>query len=195
MTERENVMSITLITGGARSGKSSYAEKISAAYDKPVVYIACGKVTDAEMEDRVKKHQARRPEDWPTVERYQDFSKLSEEQVFKDHDIFLLDCVTTMATNLMFEVDVDYDTCSMDEMNRIEDDIKKQFEELLEVMQKDNKTLILVSNEVGQGVVPSYRLGRFFRDLAGRINQYLAAEADEVIWMVSGIPVYIKEAK
>lgn len=188
-------MSITLITGGARSGKSSFAEKICSEYGKPVAYIACGMITDSEMEDRVKKHRLRRPSSWITVEKYRDFAQMKEQELFYANDIFLLDCVTTMATNLMFDASLDYDTCSMEDMNKVEKDILDQFVELLGVMEKAHKTLVLVSNEVGSGVVPSYRMGRFFRDLAGRINQYLARNADEVIWMVSGIPVRIKEGK
>ncbi|QRN86866.1 bifunctional adenosylcobinamide kinase/adenosylcobinamide-phosphate guanylyltransferase [Clostridia bacterium] len=188
-------MSITLVTGGARSGKSSYAEKICSAYGKPMVYIACGKITDAEMEDRIKKHQERRASNWKTVEKYRDFAQMKDQDYFCENDIFLLDCVTTMATNLMFDAGIDYDTCSMEEMNQVEKDVLEQFSELLDVVKKGHKTLVLVSNEVGSGVVPSYRMGRFFRDLAGRINQYLAQKADEVVWMVSGIPVRIKEGK
>ena len=185
-------MYISLITGGARSGKSAYAEKICMDTGKPVAYIACGKVMDEEMADRVKKHRDRRPPGWPTVERYRDFYELSDWQGFAEHEVYLLDCVTTMATNLMLDEDLDFDTCSMEEMNRLEEKIMEQFDALLSVMEAANKKLVLVSNEVGQGVVPAYRMGRFFRDLAGRINQRLAGEADEVIWMVSGIPVRIK---
>ncbi|MBC3795938.1 bifunctional adenosylcobinamide kinase/adenosylcobinamide-phosphate guanylyltransferase [Acetobacterium tundrae] len=183
-------MSLIFITGGARSGKSSYAEHLAKELSKPVVYIATAIAFDDGMKDRIAKHQAQRSENWGTIEQYNNFETLKDNPTFQKTDVVLFDCLTVMTTNNMLDFQVDYDTCTMDTVSEVEASIKCEVERLLDVCK--DKTLIMVSNEVGLGLVPSYKLGSYFRDIAGRMNQLVASRADEVYFTVSGIPMKLK---
>ncbi|MBU5678080.1 bifunctional adenosylcobinamide kinase/adenosylcobinamide-phosphate guanylyltransferase [Alkaliphilus sp. MSJ-5] len=183
---------LILITGGARSGKSTLAEKKALELGENVVYIATAIAFDEGMKDRIKKHRLDRPKNWATVERYKDFSAIVEDESFKASDLILLDCMTLMVTNLMLESNLDFDNCSMEEVDRLEKDIFKEVDELLNIIMDNNKTAIIVTNEVGMGLVPSYRMGNIFRDIAGRVNQYIANKSKEVYFTVSGIEIKIK---
>lgn len=181
-----------LITGGARSGKSSLAEAKAKVLGEKVVYIATAIGFDEGMKERIKKHRSQRPSTWTTIERYKSFASLELEEGFLGSDLVLLDCMTLMVSNLLLENDIDFDTCSMSQIDNMENRIFNDIRELEEVIYKHKKQLIIVTNEVGMGLVPSYRLGNIFRDIAGRVNQYLADKADEVYFTVSGIPLKIK---
>ncbi|SDZ13445.1 adenosylcobinamide kinase /adenosylcobinamide-phosphate guanylyltransferase [Proteiniborus ethanoligenes] len=181
-----------LITGGARSGKSSLAEAKAKELGEKVVYIATAIGFDEGMKERIKKHRSQRPSTWTTIERYKSFASLELEEGFLESDLVLLDCMTLMVSNLLLENDIDFDTCSMSQIDNMENRIFNDIRELEEVIYKHKKQLIIVTNEVGMGLVPSYRLGNIFRDIAGRVNQYLADKADEVYFTVSGIPLKIK---
>ncbi|QUH19995.1 bifunctional adenosylcobinamide kinase/adenosylcobinamide-phosphate guanylyltransferase [Alkaliphilus sp. B6464] len=183
---------LILITGGARSGKSTLAEKKALELGKNVVYIATAIAFDEGMKDRIKKHRLDRPKNWATVELYKGFSAIVEDESFKASDLILLDCMTLMVTNLMLESNLDFDNCSMEEVDRLEKDIFKEIDELLNIIMDNNKTAIIVTNEVGMGLVPSYRMGNIFRDIAGRVNQYIANKSKEVYFTVSGIEIKIK---
>lgn len=178
------------ITGGARSGKSTYAEERAKELGRETVYIATGIAFDEGMKARIAHHRAQRPDEWQTIERYREFEKLADEPAFQTAEVVLLDCMTVLITNLMLDEDLDYDNCTMDEVEAVEKHIHEQLQTMLRMM--TGKTLILVANEVGLGLVPSYKLGSYFRDIAGRMNQYMAREADEVYFTVSGIPMHIK---
>ncbi len=181
---------LLFITGGARSGKSTYAEKTAADLKKKVLYLATAIAFDEGMKDRIKRHQAQRPADWKTIEAYRDFDKITENKDFKEAEVILFDCLTVMVTNNMLDYEIDYDTCSMQALSQVEEEITLEVEKLLKVCQ--DKVLLVVSNEVGMGLVPSYKLGSYFRDIAGRMNQLVAACANEAYLMVSGIPLKIK---
>lgn len=181
---------LIFVTGGARSGKSTYAENIVKGYSKSVVYIATAIAFDDGMKDRIARHQKQRPDDWGTIELYKDFETMKEESAFKKAEIVLFDCLTVMATNNMLDFPVDYETCSIEKVSEIEEAIKKEVEILLDVCK--DKILIMVSNEVGLGLVPAYKLGSYFRDIAGRMNQLVASRADEAYFTVSGIPMKLK---
>ena len=185
-------MSVILITGGARSGKSRHAEELCKNMGGKVCYIATAKAIDADMEDRIKKHKASRPEEWKTLERYDGFDTLAKNETFLSCDTFLLDCITIMITNIMFDQNVDYDTCTADILDEVEENVRKEIEELLRIMKLYSKNLVLVTNEVGMGLVPPYRLGSIFRDIAGRMNQYIAQEADQAYLVVCGLPQKLK---
>jgi adenosylcobinamide kinase/adenosylcobinamide-phosphate guanylyltransferase len=185
-------MSVILVTGGARSGKSSYAEELCKNIGKDICYIATAKSIDSDMEDRIKKHRASRPDDWATIEKYSSFEHLSDNEIFKTRDTFILDCVTIMITNIMFDKDIDYDTCTNDVLDAVERDILYEFTKLINLMKASEKNLIMVTNEVGTGLVPAYRLGSIFRDIAGRMNQFLASQSDEVYMTVCGLPQKLK---
>ena len=185
-------MRMTLVTGGARSGKSRFAESLLKDHPK-VGYIATSKAIDADMVDRIKKHREQRPSTWPTIEQYRDFNNLPDNKAFQDCEIFLLDCVTIMVTNIMFDDEgIDFDTCSREVIEDMERRIFDEMKKLIATMQEHDKDLILVTNEVGSGLVPAYRLGSIYRDIAGRVNQYLAEKADDVYCIISGLPLKLK---
>lgn len=183
---------IILVTGGARSGKSTYAEELAKNRGEKITYIATAKAIDKDMEDRIKKHKNQRPKEWSTIEKYKDFQELELYNEFNNSDTILIDCITIMVTNLLFEDDIDFDNCDTDVIEEIEKKIFYEIDKLIDSINKNNKRAIIVTNEVGMGLVPSYRLGSIFRDIAGRVNQYLAKKSTEVYFTVSGIPIKIK---
>lgn len=164
---------LTLVLGGARSGKSRHAERLAAAGWAAVTYLAPGQVTDAEMAERIAMHRASRPGDWPTVEEgYHPAAAVAGAR-----GVVLLDCVSFLVSNHLLR---DEEGC--------EAAVMAELAALCEL----EADVIAVSNEVGMGLVPEYKLGRIFRDVLGRANQYLAARADQVFVCWAGIPVDIK---
>lgn len=182
---------IQVVTGGARSGKSRYAEKLAKRAEH-VTYIATALPIDEAMKDRIRHHQESRPQSWKTLEQDRDFNQVRNQEIWQNSSLFLLDCITILVTNHMMDADIDYDNCTMEQINALEKGILAQIKQLIDQAVVDGKDLVIVTNEVGLGLVPSYRLGNYFRDIAGRVNQYLAQRADEVYLCVSGIPVCIK---
>ncbi|MCM8710059.1 bifunctional adenosylcobinamide kinase/adenosylcobinamide-phosphate guanylyltransferase [Clostridium sp. SYSU_GA19001] len=179
---------IVLVTGGCRSGKSRFAEKLLK--DKnDVLYIATAIVTDEEMENRIKKHIDSRNKNWTTYEGYKDLDMVIEKSSL---DYILLDCVTIMITNLMFFKERDFDNMSEEEIDELLYEIKEEFRKLILKVKKLDKTMIMVTNEVGYGLVPEYKLGRIFRDIAGFINQFIAEYCDEVYLLACGLPLKLK---
>jgi len=182
---------LILITGGARSGKSTFAEKKAGELSRKVLYIATAVAFDEEMEDRIEKHKQARPQTWDTHEGYRDLYKVLEAA--KNYDAVLLDCVTVMLTNLLWEYPgMDFDEPSQDVLNKAEEFVKNEFDKLLQAAMKYEGTLIMVTNELGSGLVPEAPIARGFRDMAGRVNQQIAACCNEVYLAVCGIPVQIK---
>ncbi|MCK4261319.1 MAG: bifunctional adenosylcobinamide kinase/adenosylcobinamide-phosphate guanylyltransferase [Halanaerobiales bacterium] len=196
-------MGLTLVTGGARSGKSTFAEKLVKEFsikagvngkEGDVLYIATAIPFDDEMKDRIRRHQAQRPDYWRTVEAYRDL-----DQVIKtaNENVILLDCITVMVTNLLFAGDLDEDNPDRLQVEKIEAGIMAEINVTLNAVQNisDSKEMcevVFVTNELGLGLVPAYPLGRIFRDIAGRVNQRLAEASDQVYFVVSGIPMLIK---
>ncbi|HEY6874069.1 MAG TPA: bifunctional adenosylcobinamide kinase/adenosylcobinamide-phosphate guanylyltransferase [Geobacteraceae bacterium] len=165
------------ITGGARSGKSRLAEKLAAGYGAPLGYIATGRAGDAEMAQRIDRHRARRGPAWRTIEEPLDLAgALGENQ--EGCAALLVDCVTLWLTNLLLKQG---DAAALAEV-----------EGLIRLFPGLKTPLILVSNEVGMGIVPENGLARTFRDLAGEANELLARAADEVYVMFSGLPLKLK---
>ncbi|TYQ16417.1 UNVERIFIED_CONTAM: adenosylcobinamide kinase /adenosylcobinamide-phosphate guanylyltransferase [Acetivibrio alkalicellulosi] len=183
---------VILVTGGSRSGKSSFAESIAKKYGNNVLYIATSIPFDDEMKIRVRKHREQRPEYWQTLEAYKDFDIYLKEHTCQK-EVLLLDCITLMVTNIILEERCDWEKISLEEVSFIERRVEKEVEKLLHEVEKGSATLIAVTNEVGMGIIPSNRLSRIFSDIAGRINQKLAKVADEVFLCVSGIPIKIKD--
>ncbi|GAA0739243.1 bifunctional adenosylcobinamide kinase/adenosylcobinamide-phosphate guanylyltransferase [Clostridium oceanicum] len=183
-----NFGKVVLITGGVRSGKSEFAEEL--LNDKEdVLYIATAKTLDKEMEDRVYIHKKRRKNSWKTYEGYKDLNYKLKEY---DEKYILLDCVTNMITNLMFDEKIDYDKAKFEELEDILKNIKNEFYNLIKKVRDSGKTIVFVTNEVGYGVVPEYKLGRIFRDFSGNINKYIASLSDEVFLVSCGIPLKLK---
>lgn len=177
---------LVLITGGARSGKSSFAEKYVAGYGRKIAYIATAQVLDEEMEFRVGLHRQRRPADWDTYEAPFNAHE-AVRAAAAGHDMLLFDCLTVYISNLLCSLE------SIEESDRNYKLVKNACGEIIDAVRASSATLVVVTNEVGGGIVPSNRLSREFRDLAGLANQLLAEEAQEVYLVTAGIPVNIKQ--
>ena len=163
-----------LVTGGARSGKSSFAEKRTKQLGSSLMYIATSEIIDSEMEKRVAEHQARRGSEWQTLHAP---LKLTEALFETDgKGPCLVDCLTIWLNNLIFH----------------NEDTVVATKELIKVLEQRSDPVVLVTNEVGSGIVPENALARRFRDEAGRMNQIISQVADEVYLSVSGIPLQIK---
>lgn len=186
---------IHLIIGGARSGKSTYAEKCAKEASDNVLYLATAIVTDSDMAARIQRHRESRPQTWETIERFKGFQSLGTDERFINAEVILLDCLTIMMTNLMFDEPVDYDLTTQEVVNAVEQKIWQEVKELLEVVKANDKILFIVSNEVGMGLVPPYKLGNYFRDISGRMNQRVAEIADEVTFVAVGLPLKLKGAQ
>lgn len=188
----ERIGSLHVIVGGARSGKSEYAERCARELSERVLYVATAVVTDEDMARRIAHHRQSRPASWATEERYSNFEALATKQTFEDSEVVLVDCLTVMLTNLMLSKDVDYDTAAPDMLEAIEMALAREVDVLMDTVLASGKQLILVTNEVGMGLVPAYRLGNIFRDIAGRMNRRVAARADTVTFVAVGIPLRLK---
>lgn len=183
---------IVVVTGGARSGKSQYAEERVQQVSEKILYVATSIATDDEMKERIEIHQKRRPTAWDTYEGYQNLSTVLEER--KDlYDGVLIDCMTLLTTNLFLgEVGLEGEALTAEKMQQVQQNILIEIESLINAVKPSSADAFLVTNEVGWGIVPEYPLARAFRDLMGTVNKYIAKEADEVILTVSGIPIKIK---
>ena len=184
---------IHLVLGGARSGKSTYAEQMAMALSNDVLYIATAVITDDDMADRIERHKASRPSNWHTLEQYSTFENLVSLEAFSDSEVVLLDCLTVMMTNLMFASDIDFEDTTPSAIGDVEASIKREIDELIKAIRLVDKHLVIVSNEVGLGIVPAYKLGSYFRDISGRMNQYVAKLADDVTFIASGLPLVLKK--
>lgn len=178
---------IVLITGGARSGKSKFAENYVAGTGKDIAYIATSQIFDDEMAYRVKLHRQRRPANWQTFEAPFNAHEAINE-AFKQHDTILFDCLTLYLSNYLCQEEAQ--SLSLDDLS---DNVSMLMKELISAVRSvTNKTCVFVTNEVGAGIVPENELARKYRDLAGLCNQQIAKTADEVYLVVSGIPLQIK---
>lgn len=182
---------IILVTGGARSGKSSFAESLCIKQNNKTAYIATSVAFDDEMKNRVKKHQESRPKNWKTYEIYKDIYSIVEE-LNKNHDTVIMDCVTLMVNNLMFTHGIEVDEATSEELNELENYIREQITKLLEAVKKTNLYFVIVTNEIGMGIVPENKLSRIYGDFVGRANQLIANYSNEVYFVVSGIPMKVK---
>lgn len=176
---------LIFITGGARSGKSDFAEKIANGFGRSVAYLATAQSLDEEMTFRIKKHREKRLNTWETYEEPIEIRELVSRLGLKK-EVILIDCLTLLISNLLLRKE-----------NKVKDskwqeEILLEIKKLAEVSYKVPAQVIIVSNEVGMGVVPDNTLGRVYRDILGRANSIIANKADEVFMMVSGIPLKIK---
>lgn len=181
---------LILITGGARSGKSAFAEQLAEQLGKPITYIATAQILDNEMQERVRIHKERRAEYWLTREApFDTAAQLTEAG--NSTPVILIDCLTLFVTNhLLNEFAVD-DMTKNDQRPR-KAKVLAAVEKLVQAAEAVPAHVIVVTNEVGLGIVPDNALSRMFRDVAGLANQRLAAAADEVYLIVSGLPIQIK---
>lgn len=169
---------IILITGGARSGKSSYAERLALSLSPNPVYLATSRIWDEEFRQRVLRHQANRGPEWTNIEEEKELSRHSLEG-----RVVLIDCVTLWCTNYFFDLEADTDKALTA--------VKAEFDRLTQ----QDATFIFVTNEIGMGVTSENLIQRKFTDMQGWMNQYIASRANRVILMVSGIPVKVKDEK
>jgi adenosylcobinamide kinase / adenosylcobinamide-phosphate guanylyltransferase len=176
---------LTFILGGARSGKSSYAQSLAEESGKSVTFIATAQALDDEMSARIQKHRVGRPVNWDTLEIPSEVA--SHIQRIKS-EVIILDCVTLLVSNLLMQF-VQNDLVSEAPFKLA---LQKEVEELIAAMRGQKQDWMIISNEVGLGLVPPYQMGRVYRDLLGWANQRLAREADKVILMVAGIPMIVK---
>lgn len=182
---------MVFITGGARSGKSRFAESLCAGKND-VLYVATGIGFDDEMRERIVRHRSQRNPSWETIECYRNFSGELGGRL-ACHGTIILDCVTLMINNIMVvDSNVDWDCAGAAVVDSIEGEIVKEVSDFIAIAHEFNGETIIVSNELGLGLVPPSPLGRHYRDIAGKVNQLLASESEEVYFMVSGLPVKIK---
>lgn len=178
---------LTLILGGARSGKSDHAQERAAAASGSVLFIATAEALDDEMKERIAVHRRGRLHQWTTLELPTGVGQYLSEHAQSD-GVVVLDCLTLLVSNTMLEA-----VGNPDEPDQAaaREAVEHEIRILLDAMGQSTSDWIVVSNEVGQGIVPAYAAGRLFRDLLGSANREFAKQADEVIWMVAGIPVPI----
>jgi adenosylcobinamide kinase / adenosylcobinamide-phosphate guanylyltransferase len=176
---------LTFILGGARSGKSSYAQSLAEETGKSVTFLATAQALDDEMSTRIQKHRAERPPNWETLEIPLGIS--SYVQQIKA-DVVILDCMTLLVTNVLMQFVKDE---VVDEI-AFKPTLQKEVDEFITEIRTGKQEWIIISNEVGLGLVPPYQMGRVYRDGLGWANQRLARAADKVIFMVAGIPTVIK---
>ena len=170
----------TLLTGGSRSGKSAHALKLSEKYTKKF-FLATAEPLDDEMQERIKRHQAERGKDWTTLEEPLNVTEALKKES-SHYEVLVLDCVTLWLSNLI-----------INKANR--ETILTKLHDFIEECKKASGHIIVITNELGSGIIPMDRSVRAFRDVAGEANQVLASKFDEVINMVSGIPVVIKSSR
>ncbi len=179
---------IIMVTGGARSGKSEFAEKLARERGVPVLYVATAKANDEEMEERVKLHRERRPVDWETMEAPEGLNERLLEKNSDDEGgpcLILLDCVTVYISNFLVKNWDNWDYSK-------EKEIEAEFKKVIGTINNNDLEIIIVTNEVGFGLVPEYKMGRVFRDLAGKVNKLIADSADEVYLVLAGQPKRFK---
>jgi len=174
-----------LITGGARSGKSSFAERLTMSLADQAVYVATAQAFDEEMKERIALHRQQRSEaefPWETIEESHDLPGLLLGRL-SDKKMVLVDCLTLWLSNILLSVE--------DQEDR-QEAVEKEIYRLEQSVISFKGTLIMVTNEVGNGIVPEYALGRLYRDLAGRMNQRLAHNSSQVFLVTAGIPIELK---
>ena len=173
---------IILILGGARSGKSNFAQSLAEKMSQSVLFVATSEPLDDEMKERIEKHKKNRPVNWNTLEIR---NEIGQNLINNsgNSDVIIIDCLTLLVSNLIGE---------QKDPNDVAETIVSELNELVISLQTMDKTFIIVSNEVGMGIVPENKLARIYRDYLGKANQLIAQLANEVYLMVAGIPVKIK---
>jgi adenosylcobinamide kinase / adenosylcobinamide-phosphate guanylyltransferase len=171
---------LVVIMGGARSGKSSFAQRLAKSISGKVLFLATAQAGDDEMAERIARHKASRPATWHTVEEPLGLASILQKEAASS-DVVIIDCLTLWLNNLLLK-----------QGGASETEVLGQVDSLLDVYQKGYASYIVVSGEVGLGLVPPYPLGRLYRDILGWMNQKVASRADKVFLMVAGIPLELK---
>jgi len=179
-----------LLTGGARSGKSYKAEQLAKENGGKVLFVATAEAGDEDMACRIKNHQKNRPQEWHTLESSH---KIGQGILHKkeNYDVIIIDCLTMLTNNIICMAIAQYGENVEEEL--IEKMLKEELENITQAMRQLNSQFIIVTNEVGLGIVPDNRLSRLYRDLLGRANQFMADAVETIIFMVSGCELYVKK--
>ncbi|HUV95011.1 MAG TPA: bifunctional adenosylcobinamide kinase/adenosylcobinamide-phosphate guanylyltransferase [Anaerolineae bacterium] len=177
---------LVLLLGGARSGKSAYAQRLARELGgDQVLFVATAEAKDEEMRARIEAHRRGRPATWRTIEAPRQTGR-AIAAVVADARVVLVDCLTLLVSNILLSFGDEPDA------SEAEAAVLGEVEDIIDACAHGDATFVIVSNEVGLGLVPSEPLGRVFRDLLGRANQVLAAKASKVYWMIAGLPVELK---
>ena len=180
---------IILCSGGARSGKSEFAERLALSTEGRKAYVATGQAFDEEMVNRIKKHQERRGDIWRNFEVPLYLAK-EWQNISQSADVILIDCLTMFTTNHMM---AHGSIQGQQDANDLEEAVLSELESLLSLIaSSDGKTVIFVTNEIGLGIVPDNKLARYFRDIAGRVNRTVATVADKLYLTISGVTIELK---
>jgi len=171
------VRTVMLVLGGVRSGKSRYAQAEASRF-APVTFVATARRSDAEMRRKIAVHRRERPRDWKTVEAHANLDRVIRREG-ASADLLLIDCLTTYCGGLLTR-------------NGVPPSARTHLAAVVDAIQTTPASVVLVSNEVGSGVVPAFRSGRLYRDLLGELNQQVARVASHVVLLVAGVPVTIK---
>jgi len=171
---------LVLILGGARSGKSSFAQRLAKKAGSNVLFLATAQAGDDEMAERIARHKTSRPATWHTIEEPLELASVLQREA-SSTDVVIVDCLTLWLNNLLLK-----------EGGTSETEVLEQVDRLLDVYKNGTASYIVVSGEVGLGLVPPYPLGRIYRDILGWVNQKVASRADKVFLMVAGIPLELK---
>ena len=182
----------TLIIGGARSGKSHFAQELGLKSAQPVLFVATAVAGDEEMRQRIEEHKKARPTDWSTLEVPTHISNQIRQKIGKAQTV-IVDCITLLVNNIFCQ----YSDPAGEKIyaSFIEKEVMAEIDELVDCINQVKARFIIVSNEVGLGLVPDNRIGRLYRDLLGRANQIVAQCVDEIYLMAAGIPVLVKPTK
>lgn len=176
---------LILVLGGARSGKSHFAQALAEAHVGTVAFVATALAFDDEMRARISRHQAERPSHWTTIEAPTGVAAAITRGA-AGASLVLVDCLTLLANNVMLDLPEPIDA------TQAEQALQREVDDLLRQFAAGTADYVLISNEVGLGLVPDNRLGRVYRDALGKANQWLAARADVVVFMVAGQPLFVK---
>lgn len=182
-------MKSILLTGGARSGKSHYAQELALNSGKKALFVATAEAGDEEMRQRIRNHQRSRPPEWGTLEAATNVGK----QILKKGggvEVIIVDCITMLVNNV-FSRYADY-TAEKIDAALVDKEVTREISELIECLDRLDAGFIFVTNEVGMGLVPANPIDRLYRDLLGKANRMLAERVDEVYLMVAGLPVKVK---
>ena len=180
---------LTFLIGGARSGKSTYAELLAKQHPGNVLYIATAQALDPEMVERIEKHKEQRPGEWRTLEMPRRLGDQINQHI-QAADLILLDCLTMLVSNVVLEAGGDLD--EPDEAGATQA-VDSEIEMLVKAIQSSQADWIIVSNEVGMGLVPPYPIGRIYRDLLGWANRKIADLSDEIYLLVAGMVLPLHE--
>jgi len=182
-------LTTVLITGGARSGKSRFAQELAQRLGQPVLFVATAEAGDEEMRQRIEEHRRTRPTAWRTLEVTTHIGHHILQRI-GGAQVVIIDCLTFLVSNVLGQF-IGPTGDNIDEL-LAEKAVNREIDELIDCLNRIPASFIIVTNEVGTGLVPVNRVGRAYRDLLGKANQRLAERTDEVYLMVSGLPVKIK---